>query len=102
MAYNFGQELSNRIHPPTDCDLDGLPLHAARNRYGHLHSLSDRDLGHTAWFRAIRRGNGNQSLLALQSWTAVLTITAMALAAGMAETRPAEAALREREARINL
>src|SRR5467141_3689000 len=29
----------------------------------------------------------NQSLLALQSWTAVLTITAMALAAGMAERR---------------
>src|SRR5207248_867372 len=58
MAYNFGQELSNRIHPPTDCDLDGLPLHAARNRYGHLHSLSDRDLGHNAWFRAICWGNG--------------------------------------------
>src|SRR6266550_476908 len=44
----------------------------------------------------------NQSLLALQSWTAVLTITAMALAAGMAERRRAEAALRESEARINL
>src|SRR4029453_15789662 len=58
MAYNFGQELSNRIHLPTDCDLDGLPLHAARNRYGHLYSLSDRALGHNAWFRAICRGNG--------------------------------------------
>src|SRR5438094_630639 len=44
----------------------------------------------------------NQSLLTLQSWTAVLTITAMALAAGMAERRRAEAALRESEARINL
>src|SRR5207253_340681 len=44
----------------------------------------------------------SQSLLALQSWTAVLTITAMALAAGMAERRRAEAALRESEARINL
>src|SRR5439155_1824717 len=44
----------------------------------------------------------NQSLLALQSWTAVLTITAMPLAAGMAERRRAEAALRESEARINL
>src|SRR5437870_5885638 len=44
----------------------------------------------------------NQSLLALQSWTAVLAITAMALAAGMAERRRAEAALRESEARINL
>ena len=44
----------------------------------------------------------NQSLLALQSWTAVLTITAMALSAGMAERRRAEEALRESEARINL
>ena len=37
----------------------------------------------------------NQSLLALQSWTAVLTVTAMALSAGMAERRRAEQALRE-------
>src|SRR5438876_6879313 len=44
----------------------------------------------------------NQSLLALQSWTAVLTISAMALSAGMAERRRAEEALRESEARINL
>src|SRR6266508_5427018 len=44
----------------------------------------------------------NQSLLALQSWTAVLTITAMALSAGMAERGRAEEALRESEARINL
>ena len=44
----------------------------------------------------------NQSLLALQSWTAVLSITAMALSAGMAERRRAEEALRESEARINL
>src|SRR5438876_12052295 len=44
----------------------------------------------------------NQSLLTLQSWTAVLTITAMALSAGMAERGRAEEALRESEARINL
>src|SRR6266446_6502429 len=44
----------------------------------------------------------NQSLLALQSWTAVLTITAMALAAGMAERGRAEAALHESEARIKV
>jgi two-component system, LuxR family, sensor kinase FixL len=44
----------------------------------------------------------NQSLLALQSWTAVLTITAMALSAGMVERGRAEEALREGEARINL
>src|SRR5438132_3816666 len=42
----------------------------------------------------------NQSLLALQSWTAVLTITAMALSAGMAERGRAEEALRESEARF--
>src|SRR5260370_3880430 len=39
----------------------------------------------------------NQSLFALQSWTAVLTITAMALSAGMAEHRRAEGALRGNE-----
>jgi PAS domain S-box-containing protein len=44
----------------------------------------------------------NQSLLALQSWMAVLTITAMALSAGMAERGRAQEALRESEARINL
>src|SRR5947208_3199342 len=44
----------------------------------------------------------NQSLLALQSWTAVLTITAMALSAGMAERRRAEEALRESEALMSL
>src|SRR5438105_6099574 len=40
----------------------------------------------------------NQSLLALQSWTAVLTITAMALSAGMAERRGAEEALLQQKA----
>src|SRR5881398_622274 len=44
----------------------------------------------------------NESLLSLQSWTTVLTITAMALSAGMAERGRAEEALRESEARINL
>src|SRR5881397_2593529 len=44
----------------------------------------------------------NQSLLALQSWTAVLTITAMALSAGVAERGRAEEALRESEASMSL
>src|SRR5215813_11396116 len=44
----------------------------------------------------------NQSLLALQYWTAVVTITAMALSAGMTERGRAEQALRESEARTNL
>src|SRR5881409_517558 len=48
------------------------------------------------------RETENQSLLALLSWTAVLTISAMALSAGMAERGRAEEALRESEARINL
>src|SRR5947208_4653940 len=48
------------------------------------------------------RETENQSLLALQSWAAVLTITAMALSAGMAEHGRAEEALRQSEARINL
>jgi signal transduction histidine kinase/ActR/RegA family two-component response regulator len=42
----------------------------------------------------------NQSLLALQSWTAVLTITAMALSAGMAERRRAEEALQQQKAMV--
>src|SRR5438132_2360355 len=40
----------------------------------------------------------NQSLLALQSWAAVLTITAMALSAGMAERQRAEAARQQQKA----
>jgi signal transduction histidine kinase len=40
----------------------------------------------------------NQSLLALQSWTAVLTITAMALSAGMAERRRVEQELQQQKA----
>src|SRR5213080_1979441 len=42
----------------------------------------------------------NQSLLALQSWSAVLTITAMALSAGMAERQRAEEALQQQKAVI--
>src|SRR5881296_4725591 len=44
----------------------------------------------------------NQSLLALQSWAAVLTITAMALSAGVAERGRADEALRESEARMSI
>src|SRR2546430_12410176 len=44
----------------------------------------------------------NQSLLALQYWTPVVTITPMALSAGMADRGRAEEALRESEARTNL
>jgi PAS domain S-box-containing protein len=44
----------------------------------------------------------NQSLLALQSWTAVVAITAMALSAGMAERERAAEALRESEASMSL
>ena len=102
MAYNFGQGLSNRIHLRSDCDLDSIPLHAARNRYGHLHSLSDRDLGHTAWFRAICRGNEKP----VASCSAVLDGCAHRYCdgafPGMAERGRAEEALRESEARINL
>ncbi|HEX4652871.1 MAG TPA: MASE1 domain-containing protein [Candidatus Udaeobacter sp.] len=43
------------------------------------------------------RETDNQSLLALQSWTAVLTITAMALAAGMAERRRIEEELQQQK-----
>jgi PAS domain S-box-containing protein len=43
-----------------------------------------------------------QSLLALQSWTAVLTISAIALSAGMAERGRAQAALRESEERFRI
>src|SRR5260370_25648818 len=48
------------------------------------------------------RETENQSLVALQSWTAVLSITAMARSAGMDGRGRAEKALRESEARINL
>jgi signal transduction histidine kinase len=44
--------------------------------------------------------NDNQSLLTLQASTAILIITAMALAAGMAERRRAEAALEQQRASV--
>jgi signal transduction histidine kinase/CheY-like chemotaxis protein len=44
------------------------------------------------------RETENQSLLALQWWTAVLTITAMALSAGMAERRRVEQELQQQKA----
>jgi signal transduction histidine kinase len=44
------------------------------------------------------RETENQSLLALQAWTAVLTITAMALSAGMAERRRIEEELQQQKA----
>ena len=43
-------------------------------------------------------GTENQSLLALQWWTAVLSITAMALSAGMAERRRVEEELQQQKA----
>ncbi len=42
----------------------------------------------------------NQSLLTLQTWTVVLTITAMALSAAMAERRRAEAALQQQKTAV--
>ena len=45
---------------------------------------------------------GSRRFLALQSWTAVLAITAMALSAGMAERERAAEALRESEASMSL
>ena len=47
-------------------------------------------------------GSANQSLLVLQAWAAVLTLTAMTLAAAMAERRRAEAALEEQKAAVEL
>src|SRR5881409_3990764 len=44
------------------------------------------------------RETENQSLLALQWWIAVLTVTAMALSAGMAERQRAEEALQQQKA----
>jgi signal transduction histidine kinase/CheY-like chemotaxis protein len=44
--------------------------------------------------------NANESLLTLQASTAILIITAMALAAGMAERRRAEAALEQQRATV--
>jgi len=44
--------------------------------------------------------SGNQSLLMLQTSTAVLIVTAMALAAGMAERRRAEAAIEQQRATV--
>jgi signal transduction histidine kinase len=51
-------------------------------------------------FGPFLRETENQSLLALQSWTAVLTITAMALSAGMAERRRVEEALQQQNAAV--
>jgi signal transduction histidine kinase/ActR/RegA family two-component response regulator len=42
----------------------------------------------------------NQSLLTLQTWTAVLTVTAMALSAAMAERRRAEAAIEQQKTAV--
>ncbi len=49
-------------------------------------------------FGAFVRATENQSLLALQSWVAVLTITAMALSAAMAERRRIEEELQQQKA----
>jgi signal transduction histidine kinase len=44
--------------------------------------------------------NENQSLLTVQSWTAVLAITAMALSAGMAERRRVEEELQQQKSMV--
>jgi signal transduction histidine kinase/CheY-like chemotaxis protein len=45
-------------------------------------------------------GTRNQSLLTLQSWTAVLTVTALALAAAIAERNRAQAAIEQKKEEI--
>jgi signal transduction histidine kinase len=55
-------------------------------------------LGTLHGFGPFVRETENQSLLALQWWTAVLTITAMALSAGMAERRRIEEELQQQKA----
>jgi len=45
-------------------------------------------------------GSANQSLLVLQAWVAVLTLTSMTLAAAMAERRRAEAALEQQKSAV--
>ena len=55
-------------------------------------------LGTLRGFGPFVMGAENQSLLTLQAWTAVLTITAMALSAGMMERRRVESALQQQKA----
>ena len=88
MAYNFGQELSIPI-------LIFLPIviwtafrFTQRETATGIFILSAIAIwGTMHGFGPFVGETENQSLLALQSWTAVLTITAMALSAGMAERR---------------
>jgi len=55
-------------------------------------------LGTLRGFGPFVGGTENQSLLGLQCWTAVLTVTAMALSAGMAERRRVEEELHQQKA----
>lgn len=57
-------------------------------------------LGTLRGFGPFVMGAENQSLLTLQAWTVVLTITAMALSAGMMERRRVESALQQQKAMV--
>src|SRR5206468_6394788 len=97
MACRFCPKLSNRFNLRTGCDLDCLPLYATRNCYGNFHPVRDRGVGDAAWLRPIRQGNGKSVASRRTMWTAVLSITAMALSAGMAERRRVEEELQQQK-----
>ena len=97
MAGDLSQKLSDRFYLRPDCDLDRVPF-------------TQRELPRVFSFCPVIavwgtvRGCGpfvgqseNQSLLTVQSWTAVLAITAMALSASMAERRRIEQELQQQK-----
>jgi signal transduction histidine kinase/CheY-like chemotaxis protein len=71
--------------------ITGVSVLAAIALWGTLHG-----------YGPFRMGSVNQSLLVLQAWAAVWTLTSLTLAAAMGEHRRAEAALEEQKAAVEL
>ena len=101
MVSNFRQKLSDLVYFRTGDYLDRVPIFTTRNRNQHFHSLGPGHLGNAARFRAVYHGRRRTNRCSsCKDTTAVFAITALALAAGCAERRGAEAAIEQQKATV--
>ena len=100
MVSDHGQELSNRVSLRAGSGLAGFPFHSTRDGHRNFHPRRPRDLGDATWFGAVCHGDGTSIAFIMQTRTAVLAITAMALAAAMAERRRADTVIEEQKSAV--
>jgi signal transduction histidine kinase len=91
-------QLPARLSLWTDHSLDGFPFRPAGDGNGIFVLAGIALWGTLKHYGPFQLPTDNQSLLVLQSWAGVLTLTSMTLAAAMTERRRIEAELEQQKA----